>query len=73
MKWYTNRAVWAVLITAIGALAGAFGYEMSSDEQDTLTNAITAIASALAGISGVAGTVYWRVKSKSKTNTEDEK
>jgi len=60
-KWYQSKAVWGGLIAVAAAIAGAFGYAVSPEEQASLVEAIVAIGG---GVGGVLA-VYGRVKADS--------
>jgi len=60
-KWYQSKAVWGGLIAVAAAIAGAFGYAVSPEEQASLVEALVAIGG---GVGGVLA-VYGRVKADS--------
>jgi Na+-transporting NADH:ubiquinone oxidoreductase subunit NqrE len=59
-KWYQSKAVWGGLIAVAAAIAGAFGYAISPDDQASIVEAVVAIGG---GIGGVLA-VYGRVKAE---------
>jgi Na+-transporting NADH:ubiquinone oxidoreductase subunit NqrE len=59
-KWYQSKAVWGGLIAVAAAIAGAFGYAVSPDDQASIVEAVVAIGG---GIGGVLA-VYGRVKAE---------
>jgi len=59
-KWYQSKAVWGGLIAVAAAIAGAFGYAVSPEDQSSLVDAIVAIGG---GVGGVLA-VYGRVKAE---------
>ena len=59
-KWYQSKAVWGGLIAVAAAIAGAFGYAVSADDQASIVEAVVAIGG---GIGGVLA-VYGRVKAE---------
>jgi dihydrodipicolinate synthase/N-acetylneuraminate lyase len=60
-KWYKSKAVWGGLIAVLAAIASAFGYAISPEEQDTIIEAVIAV---VGGVGGVLA-VYGRVKADS--------
>lgn len=60
MEWYKSKGVWGGLIAVGAAVAGAFGYMLSPEDQASLTDAAVVVAGAVGG----ALAVYGRVKAE---------
>lgn len=53
--WYLSRTIWASLVTVFLAAAGYAGVSAGAEEEGALTDSLTEIATALAGIVAVIG------------------
>lgn len=60
MEWYKSKGVWGGIIACGAAVAGAFGYVLSPEDQAGLADAAVVIAGAVGG----ALAVYGRVKAE---------
>ena len=57
MEWYKSKGVWGGLIACAAAVAGAFGYMLSPEDQASLADAAVVVAGAVGGILAVYGRV----------------
>lgn len=56
-KWYMSKSVWGGMIAVVAAVAGAFGYMLSPEDQASLTDAAVVVAGAVGGVLAVYGRV----------------
>ena len=57
MEWYKSKGVWGGLIAVGAAIAGAFGYMISPEDQASLSEAAVVVAGAVGGVLAVYGRV----------------
>jgi cyanate permease len=62
---FSSKATWAAIIAIVAAIAGAFGYTFSTEDQETLSTVLASIAGGL----GTGATILYKVK-KSKNATK---
>lgn len=61
-KWYESKGVWGGIIALLAAIAGAFGYTVTGDDQQALSE----IALSLGGAVGGLLAIYGRVKASKR-------
>lgn len=57
MEWYKSKGVWGGLIAIGAAIAGAFGYVMTPEDQAGIVDAAVVVAGAVGGVLAVYGRV----------------
>lgn len=57
MEWYKSKGVWGGIIACLAAVAGAFGYIVSPEDQAGLADAAVVVAGAVGGVLAVYGRV----------------
>ena len=53
--WYMSKGVWGGIIAIGAAIAGAFGYAVSPDDQAGLAEAAVAVGAAVGGAIAIIG------------------
>lgn len=62
--WWASKTVWGGATAIISGIAGLFGYVLSADEQEAVTAAAVALASAIGGILAIYGRIKARAALK---------
>ena len=53
--WWQSKAVWGGIIALLSAIAGAFGYAVSADDQSALSDIALTIGGAVGGLLAIYG------------------
>lgn len=56
-KWYESKAVWGGLIAVLAAVAGAFGVDISAQEQSALADHALEFVGAAGGVLAIYGRI----------------
>lgn len=56
-NWWESKTIWGALIAVVASILTIFGYDISQDDQEQLSVAITSIIAAIGGVIAIIGRV----------------
>jgi hypothetical protein len=60
--WYRSKTVWGALVAVLASCAHLAGFDIGTDEQQQIIDALTTIAAAAGGLVAIYGRISARQK-----------